>query len=991
MKILLIEQNRVFQAILVRAAAERSITLTSVATAAEGIAALAAGEFDFICITRHLPDGDGLDLAGRIRDLPAHVFTPLILLTADSTPGLTEEALNRGITEVFHKQAIEELLIFITRFQEFNRPFSGKILYVEDSVAQAGLLEQQLAVRGLRVDWHATGESAWQAFLANEYELVVTDINLGEGMSGLALTNRIRRLQGPKGDTPILAVSAFDDVVRRINLFHLGVNDYVTKPVSRQELIARVNNLVGRRQLQNEVRREARQRFDRVLLDLAHSTLAARGELAGALQEICRLAAAALGVSAAVWLHDSEGQLVRRSCSLSNGEQPHDAPMLLAREFPKYFAALAEGRMLSIRDAANHPSSCELAVAYLQLANVGALLDIPVRRGERLQGVLCLENPSSPRDWTAEEESFALSLGEQVARVLGAYEHWESEQALHLAQQVMQVAPISIVITDAQQQIVFVNDAFEQSTGYSLADTVGKTPNILRSDRHDAQFFRDMWSTLHAAGSWQGEVWDRRKTGEVYPKRLLIKQLTNDQGEATHYLGMSLDVSLEREQQAQIEYLAYHDSLTGLANRLLFSDRLSQALRKAARNENRVAVIFIDLDRFKLINDSFGHETGDQLLREISSRIKRCVREEDTLCRQGGDEFLIIIDGFEDTGALSVICERIMSMVSEPVQLIGKEFLPQISMGISLFPEDADNESDLVKNADMAMYHAKSLGRNRYQFFTDELNQKTQLRANLESELRQALVTGEGFRMAYQPKIGCSSEGLVGLEALVRWIHPVRGFVPPDQFIGVAEDALLIDRLGDWIVNAVLKQVAAWRGGPLANIPVAINISPLQLRNPGFVTRLGQAADALGVERRLIELEITEGVFIGDIDGARLLLDSIKQGGFKLTLDDFGSGYSSFSYLASLPLDALKVDREFVWNLGQSSRSDSVLKAIVALAQELDLELVAEGVETTEQAEWLQAAGADIAQGYFYGRPEFPEGLQKFDKFLQKKICNSKN
>lgn len=988
MKILLIEQNRVFQAILVQAAAERAIDLTSVATAAAGLAALETGEFDFICVTRHLPDADGLDLAEKIRALPAHAFVPLILLTADATPGLTEEALNRGITEVFHKQSIEELLIFITRFQEFNRPFAGKILYVEDSLAQAGLLKEQLAVRGLSVDWFDSGEAAWQAFLANDYELVVTDINLGEGMSGLALTNRIRRLPGAKGDTPILALSAFDDVVRRINLFHLGVNDYVAKPVSRQELVARVNNLVGRRQLLNEVRREARARFDRVLLDLAHSTLAARGDLSGALQEICTLSANVLAVHASIWLSEGDGRLVRRCCTNCAGVQPAGTPELLAKDFPGYFAALHEGRMLSIRDAVTHPASCELAVPYLVPSAVGALLDIPVRRHEHVLGVLCLENPGEPREWTAEEEAFAVSLGEQVARVLAAFEHWEAEQALHLAQQVMQVAPISIVITDAEQHIVFVNEMFEQSTGYSLADAAGKTPNILRSDRHDAQFFRDMWAALKNKGSWQGEVWDRRKNGEVYPKRLLIQQLANDQDEVTHYLGMSLDVSVEREQQAQIEYLAYHDSLTGLANRLLFSDRLGQALRKAARSESRVAVIFIDLDRFKLINDSFGHEVGDQLLREISNRIKRCVREEDTLCRQGGDEFLIIIDGFADTGGLRVICERIMAAVSEPVQLVGKEFLPQISMGISLFPEDADNESDLVKNADMAMYHAKSLGRNRYQFFTDELNQKTQLRANLESELRQALVTGEGFRMAFQPKIGCTSERLVGLEALVRWIHPVRGFVPPDLFIGVAEDALLIDRLGDWIVNAVLKQMAAWRDGPMAGIPVAINISPLQLRNPGFVARLGQAADALGVDRKLIELEITEGVFIGDIDGARLLLESIKQGGFKLTLDDFGSGYSSFSYLASLPLDALKVDREFVWNLGQSSRSDSVLKAIVALAQELDLELVAEGVETTEQAAWLQAAGADIAQGYFYGRPEFPDNLLKFEKFLLKDASN---
>jgi diguanylate cyclase (GGDEF)-like protein/PAS domain S-box-containing protein len=975
MKILLIEQNKVFQAILAQALAGRAIELISVKSAADGLAILEVQDVDFICLTLHLPDENGLDLAARIRRLPAYCYIPIVLLTAETSTELSDQALTQGITEVFHKQAINELLNFIGRHEEFNRPFYGKILYIEDSMAQAEVLRKQLASRSLDVDHFVTAEEAWEAFLKTTYDLVVTDINLGSGMGGLALTNRIRRLESIKGDTPILALTGFDDIGRRINLFHMGVNDYVAKPVVQEELLARIYNLVGRRRFMDSTRREMRQGFDHVLLQLARSSLAANGLLQDALEEIATKAGAALDVQTSIWLLDGSSHLHCRAHDGQTGFDGCGCPTLAEQDLPAYFLALNHQRVISAEDASTHPNTHEMADVYLIPRDIVSVLNAPVRQGNRLLGVVCHEQKHSRRVWSVDEEAFAAGVGEQVARVLADYKHWQSVQELHLANRVMQSAPVSIMITDPQQKIIFVNRAFEKVSGYWQDEVIGQTPRMFSSGRHSRAFYRDMWDNIHRAGSWQGEIFDRRKNGEVYPKRLIIKRLNNEQGDITHYVGMALDLSLEHAQQSQIKFLAFHDSLTGLANRTLFADRLVGAISRATRNGVRVAVLYIDLDRFKVINDSFGHESGDLLLKEVANRLKACIRECDTLCRQGGDEFLVIIDDVSSADDLSVVAQRMLEAVSQPFSANGKVYSPQISMGISIFPDDADNDSDLVKNADMAMYQAKERGRNRYQFFTEELNRTTQLKANLESDLRRALNTAGELHMVYQPKISMGRGSVVGFEALVRWSPSPDKFIPPDLFIHIAEESHQIEVLGTWIIEDVLSQMASWRGSALEFLPVAINISPIQLKHPGFVQHLASACDAKLIPRSQIELEITEGVFIGDLDGARSILEEVKAAGFKLTLDDFGTGYSSFSYLASLPLDALKIDRAFVWKIGNNSKSAAVLKAIIALAKELGLGLVAEGVETLEQANWLLDAGADIAQGYYYARPERPEKL----------------
>lgn len=845
--------------------------------------------------------------------------------------------------------------------------FCGELYVVDhDDEALAGLLPATAVGRARQ----GAVPARHGAFSLERCDLVLLCLD-GSGLEGgRALIEGFHAAGG--GNAPaILAVVGGDALADRAALFRCGVDDYVAAPLVREELLARIFNLVGRHRSFDDARRARRQDFDRVLLQLARSVLPGSGRLQQALEEIAGQSARTLDAEASIWLLDAAGQLRCVAHGGTAGEKACECacPVLADADFPDYFGALKGSRVLSVNDAAEHPATRELSRAHLAARDIVSLLDTPIRQGDRLLGVVCHEHRHLPRVWTVDEEAFAAGVGEQVARVLAAHEHWCANQELHLAKRVMQLAPVSILITDAQRAIVFVNEAFEQMSGYLAHEVMGQSPRILSSGMHGPDFYEAMWQSIDRTGFWQGEIWDRRKSGERYPKSLMIKRLANGHGETSHYVGLALDVSVERAQQSQIEFLAYHDSLTGLANRSLFADRLRQAVARAERNGSRVAVLYLDVDRFKVINDSFGHEAGDRMLKEVAQRIHASIRDGDTLCRQGGDEFLVIVDDVVDVDSLSCVARRILDTVSLSFEHEGRDFSPTLSMGISIFPDDARDESELVKNADMAMYQAKDSGRNRYQFFTAELNRITRRKAEIESSLRSALAVKQGLFMVYQPKIALESGALIGYEALVRWSPSAGTLVPPALFIEIAEESHQIVALGDWIIDMVLDQVAHWQRGGCTVPPVAINVSPVQLRYPGLVERLAHACDRAGVDRRLIEIEITESVFVGDIDAARGLLQQVKAAGFKLTLDDFGTGYSSFSYIAMLPFDAIKVDRSFVSRLGENLKAASVLKAVIALAKELGLELVAEGVETEAQAAWLRTAGAEVAQGYHFGIP----------------------
>ncbi|WP_344764130.1 putative bifunctional diguanylate cyclase/phosphodiesterase [Actimicrobium antarcticum] len=546
-----------------------------------------------------------------------------------------------------------------------------------------------------------------------------------------------------------------------------------------------------------------------------------------------------------------------------------------------------------------------------------------------------------------------------------------ADEQLRLAAKVFDRSGEAIVITDPHAVILTVNAAFTRITHYTIDDVIGKTPRILQSGQHAPEFFEHMWRGLRNDGAWQGEIINRRKNGEIYPEWLTINAVKDDAGDLVNYVSISRDITHVRESQRRIEFLATHDALTGLPNRTLLSDRLDHAICQARRGDHRVAVLFIDLDNFKNINDSLGHDVGDMLLKQATERLKKSVRDSDTLARLGGDEFVAVLSNVS-VDDVHVVAARIVDFMATVFQVNENTLFVSASIGISMFPEDGNDSVSLLKNADTAMYSAKDDGRNQYQFFANHMKVLIMQRMALETSLRLALIGG-CLRMEYQPKIHLATGAIIGAEALVRWHDPVLGEVAPAQFIPVAEGCGLISILGSRVFEMVSGQIACWRSMGIAVPPIAINVSAHQLREPRFVDNIAAVIASSGVPAYSISIELTESALMERVDQVRERLLQLESMGVTLSVDDFGTGYSSLAYLRKLPIGELKVDRSFIDGLTDQPDDRSVAKTIIDMAHALGMQVVAEGVETLAQLRVLQSQGCDIAQGYLFYRPLAPD------------------
>ena len=557
-----------------------------------------------------------------------------------------------------------------------------------------------------------------------------------------------------------------------------------------------------------------------------------------------------------------------------------------------------------------------------------------------------------------------------VALMLGALvaERRRDERDLKLAASVYHATQESILVTDPGGIILSVNPGFSQITGYSEQEALGQTPRLLKSRHHHDDFYKAMWKSLNETGRWEGEIYNRRKNGEVFIAHQSIDSVLGEDGKPARYVAVFNDVTDLRRQEKEIRHLAYHDPLTGLPNRILLRDRLEQSLSRARRKGNKVALLFLDLDNFKVVNDSLGHEVGDQLLIEVAKWLTDLMRESDTVARIGGDEFVIIVESAFAPLRLAQMVERIIEEIDRPMTLGGHKIQVSTSIGVGVFPDDGEDTTTLLKNADTAMYAAKEAGRNAYRFFTPSLNERAMERLTLEHEMRQGLRDGD-FVIYVQPKVCLRNGGLGGAEVLVRWEHPEKGIVSPVTFIPLAEETGLILPLGD----SVLRQAAALiaeledRGMPVA--PLAVNVSARQLQDPDFVERVESLIEEFGIPADRLELELTESTLIDDPDGAARTLSRIRAMGVTIALDDFGTGYSSLSILPRLPIEILKIDRSFIAGLETDPRSSEVVKSIIAMAGALNLTCVAEGVENPNQLSALQRLGCFVAQGYLIARP----------------------
>ena len=549
-------------------------------------------------------------------------------------------------------------------------------------------------------------------------------------------------------------------------------------------------------------------------------------------------------------------------------------------------------------------------------------------------------------------------------------ERKHAEERLYLQVAALEAAANAIVITDSNGIIVWVNHAFTMMTGYSKEEALGKNPRLLKSGKQPERYYANLWSTISSGKVWRGELVNRRKDGTTYAEEMTITPVTQHVGNTAnrYFVAIKQDITQRKDAEKQVRYLAYYDALTGLPNRTLLQDRLATALAGARRHKDKIAVLFFDLDRFKDINDSLGHSVGDLLLQEVAERLKTWAREQDTVARVGGDEFLIVLTRLKDLTDVTLAAKRLMDAMTHEFVVQGHPVSVSYSLGIGIFPEHGGDSETLIKNADAAMCCAKEKGRNNFRFFTEDMNAQAVERLTLESSLRLALDNKELFLM-YQPQMDIATGRIIGLEALLRWQHPELGLVPPDKFIRIAENCGLIVPIGEWVLRTACSQARKWQDEGLPAVSVAVNVSAIQFRQEDFCELIRRLLHETGLAPQYLELELTESLLLVNADVTLSVLQELKAMGLTLAIDDFGTGYSNFGCLKQFRVSKLKIDRLFIHDVATNPDDAAITTAIIAMAKSLHLKVIAEGVENEEQMSFLRKHHCDEIQGYYFSRP----------------------
>jgi diguanylate cyclase (GGDEF)-like protein/PAS domain S-box-containing protein len=552
-------------------------------------------------------------------------------------------------------------------------------------------------------------------------------------------------------------------------------------------------------------------------------------------------------------------------------------------------------------------------------------------------------------------------------------ERRQAEEKLRLSATVLEHIADGVMVIGLDGRIVAINPAFTQITGYTEMEALGQDSTLTRSSRHDSAFYTEMWNELVETGFWRGEIWNKRKNGVLYLEWLTISAVRDNSGAITHYVGVFSDITKVKESQDKLDHMAHHDPLTALPNRLLFHDRLQHALLRAGRDHQQLAILFIDLDRFKNVNDTLGHHVGDELLKQVASALAGRLRDGDTLARLGGDEFIVLLENVDGQFGAGFVAEKLMAMFEQPFMVSDYELFVTGSVGISLYPNDAEDLNMLIRNADVAMYQAKARGRNGYQFYAPSMTGEGVERLRLEAMLRRSIDKNEIY-LNYQPQVEIDTGRLIGVEALVRWDNPELGTVPPVRFIPLAEDTGFINQLGKWVLHESCRQMVRWQEAGLHVPKIAVNLSVKQFERGSIVDMVAEILEETGLEPQRLQLEVTESVIMNTGD-ALVFINDLHSIGVGLAIDDFGTGYSSLAYLKQLPVQTLKIDRSFIKDISTDVNDEAIAIAIIQLGKSMNLSVIAEGVETEEQAAFLLRHGCNLAQGYFYSRPILPAQL----------------
>ncbi len=936
MKILYVEDNAT-DADLVRIcfARENGYTVDIAPTLTRAYECLKRGhDFDLVLSDLRLPDGTGLDLLAWIRE--RHLPLAVVILTGSGDQDAAVAALKTGADDYIVKrddylQRLPKILRAASmrhRDETTRKGHPLRVLYIEHNTFDVDLTRRHLEQYASHIHLTVVRDAAQaiERLLASEQPIVCDVLLLDYQLPGLSALETIKMLRQEYDiDLPMVLVTGQGNEELAVQALRLGFSDYLVKqPGYLYQLPFALESAYHRAILKREqmALKDSQHRYTelvtRIPVGIYRFVLRASGEMdfEYVSPRFCEM----LGLTQAVLLAD-----VDRAFAQVHPEELKEFMRLLLAMRNSLIPLTWEGRFVV------HGRVQWLRIESTPTESNGNII---------LDGV-----------------------------VINVTERREAEEQLRLAAAVFESTQDGVLIADTGPRILAVNHAYQEITGYTREEALGKNPSILQSGRHDRSFYQSMWASIQQTGHWQGEIWNRRKSGEIYPQWTSLSAVRNDQGEVTNYVGVFTDISQLKQTEASLERLAHYDPLTALPNRLLFQLRMEHALEGAHQQGEQVALLLIDLDRFKDVNDTLGHPAGDELLQMVVERMREHLREEDTLARLGGDEFVILLERLAHPQDAGRVAQEIIDAMVQVFQLdSAAEVFISASIGISLYPEHGASPSELTQHADAALYLAKDQGRHTYRYYTEALTRATQERLTLESRLRRALERDE-LQVYYQPQVDIESGRIVGAEALVRWLDPQEGMIMPDRFIYIAEESGLIIKLGEHVLRTACQQAKLWSNAGLPAFRLAVNLSPRQFAHPDMAGHLLGVLHETSFDPQCLELELTESALMSEGGGAAVLLDQLKTMGVRLAIDDFGTGYSSLSYLRHLPLDTLKIDKSFIRDIPHHRDDMEIATAIIQLAHILGFTVLAEGVETDEQLSFLRDRGCDHYQGYLFSRP----------------------